>query len=90
MSPEPPRPVDANPWTARPPVRAARLANTLPEWLGSIRFRLTALYSLFLFGLAAIVVGGIYIAVSMRLARRGGLAVADAHRKTGMGTGSTS
>jgi signal transduction histidine kinase len=48
-------------------VRAARLANTLPEWLGSIRFRLTALYSLFLFGLAAIVVGGIYIAVSARL-----------------------
>jgi signal transduction histidine kinase len=48
-------------------VRAARAAESLPAWLGSIRFRLTALYSLFLFGLAAIVVGGIYLALAKRL-----------------------
>jgi signal transduction histidine kinase len=35
--------------------------------MGSIRFRLTALYSLFLFGLAAVVVGGIYLALAHRL-----------------------
>jgi signal transduction histidine kinase len=39
----------------------------LPDWAGSIRFRLTALYSLFLFGLAALVVGGIYLGLNWRL-----------------------
>jgi signal transduction histidine kinase len=48
-------------------VRGTRAAESLPPWLGSIRFRLTALYSLFLFGLAAIVVGGIYLALAKRL-----------------------
>ncbi len=47
--------------------RSQRWAEQLPSWLGSIRFRLTALYSLFLFGLAALVVGGIYLAVAARL-----------------------
>ena len=36
-------------------------------WAGSIRFRLTVLYSVLLFGLAAIVVGGIYAGVSRSL-----------------------
>ncbi len=44
-----------------------RLARALPDWAGSIRFRLTALYSLFLFGLAALVVGGIYMGLDRRL-----------------------
>ena len=30
-----------------------RVADALPDWLGSVRFRLTAIYSLVLFGLAA-------------------------------------
>ena len=36
-------------------------------WAGSIRFRLTVLYAVLLFGLAAIVVGGIYAGVSRSL-----------------------
>jgi signal transduction histidine kinase len=42
-------------------------AERLPSWLGSIRFRLTAIYSLLLFGLAAMVVGGMYAVVAHRL-----------------------
>ncbi len=44
-----------------------RIARRLPGWMGSIRFRLTAIYSLFLFGLAAFVVAGIYLALANRL-----------------------
>ena len=44
-----------------------RLADRLPPFAGSIRFRLTAIYSLLLFGLAALVVGGIYLGLSQRL-----------------------
>ena len=36
-------------------------------WAGSIRFRLTVLYSVLLFGLAAVVVGGIYAGVARSL-----------------------
>jgi signal transduction histidine kinase len=54
-------------WTAGTHLRTERMANSMPDWLGSIRFRLTALYSLFLFGLGAIVVGGIYLAIAHRL-----------------------
>jgi signal transduction histidine kinase len=43
------------------------MADRLPSWLGSIRFRLTAIYSLLLFGLAAMVVGGMYAVVAHRL-----------------------
>ncbi len=39
----------------------------MPDWMGSIRFRLTAIYSLVLFGLAAVVVAGIYLAVARHL-----------------------
>ncbi len=38
-----------------------------PRWMGSIRFRLTLLYSVVLFGLAAVVVGGIYTALASEL-----------------------
>src|SRR5262245_57050918 len=47
--------------------RAGGLAERLPAWLGSIRFRLTLSYSLLLFGLAAMVVGGMYAALAQRL-----------------------
>ncbi len=46
---------------------AERWAEALPDWAGSIRFRLTALYSLFLFGLAALVLIGIYVGLDRRL-----------------------
>lgn len=38
-----------------------RLIDQLPPWMGSIRFRLTAIYSLVLFGLAGCVVGAVYV-----------------------------
>lgn len=44
-----------------------RLARAMPDWVGSIRFRLTALYSLVLFGLAAFVVAGVYAVLAARL-----------------------
>jgi signal transduction histidine kinase len=47
--------------------RIERAALRLPDWMGSIRFRLTALYSLVLFGLAATLVGGLYLALAARL-----------------------
>jgi signal transduction histidine kinase len=47
--------------------RIEEVALRLPDWMGSIRFRLTVLYSLVLFGLAGIVVGGIYLAIAARL-----------------------
>ncbi len=47
--------------------RIEEVALRLPDWMGSIRFRLTVMYSLVLFGLAAIVVGGIYLAIARRL-----------------------
>jgi signal transduction histidine kinase len=40
--------------------RGRRLADRLPAWAGSIRFRLTIVYSTVVFGLAAIVVATIY------------------------------
>jgi signal transduction histidine kinase len=47
--------------------RGRRVAEHLPPWLGSIRVRLTVIYSTLLFGLAALVVLGIYTAVSRSL-----------------------
>lgn len=47
--------------------RVVRLADALPDWLGSVRFRLTAIYSLVLFGLAAFMVAGLYAVLSARL-----------------------
>ncbi|MDQ6696526.1 MAG: HAMP domain-containing histidine kinase, partial [Actinomycetota bacterium] len=53
--------------------RSERVAAALPDWAGSIRFRLTALYSLFLFGLAALVLGGIYLVLDRRLHEQGAM-----------------
>jgi signal transduction histidine kinase len=47
--------------------RGQRLAERLPAWAGSIRFRLTAVYSTVVFGLAALVVAGIYIGINHAL-----------------------
>lgn len=47
--------------------RIEQVALRLPDWMGSIRFRLTVMYSLVLFGLAAILVGGLYLAIAARL-----------------------
>ncbi len=52
---------------SRPARGALKVAEWLPDWLGSIRFRLTALYSLLLFGLAAFMVAGLYAVLATRL-----------------------
>jgi signal transduction histidine kinase len=49
----------------RPPMTEAD--PRLHGWAGSIRFRLTVLYSVLLFGLATVVVGGIYAGVARSL-----------------------
>ena len=48
---------------------AERVVKTIPrtDWAGSIRFRLAVLYSVLLFGLATIVVGGIYAGLARSL-----------------------
>lgn len=51
-------------------VWSERIARRLPGWMGSIRFRLTVTYSLFLFGLGAFVVAGIYFTVANRLSEQ--------------------
>src|SRR5215207_2100772 len=48
-------------------MNARRFVERLPPWMGSIRVRLTVLYSVVLFGLAALVVLGIYTGVSRSL-----------------------
>jgi len=52
---------------SRPSKRLVQLADSLPDWMGSVRFRLTALYSLVLFGLAAFMVAGLYALLATRL-----------------------
>ena len=52
---------------SRPSRRLVQLADALPDWAGSVRFRLTALYSVVLFGLAAFMVAGIYAVIATRL-----------------------
>lgn len=47
--------------------RGNRLAKRLPGWMGSIRFRLTAVYSVVVFGLASIMVGAIYVGLRYSL-----------------------
>ena len=47
--------------------RGQLLAERLPAWAGSIRFRLTAVYSTVVFGLAALVVAGIYLGLRYSL-----------------------
>ncbi len=50
--------------------RAKSFVERLPPWMGSIRVRLTVLYSVLLFGLAGFVVLGIYAGVSRTLDER--------------------
>lgn len=50
--------------------RSGRLQQGLPHWARSIRFRLTLIYSLMLFGLAAIVVGAVYWGLARNLNER--------------------
>ncbi len=47
--------------------RSYRASSRLPVWMGSIRFRLTAIWSILVFGLAALVVGGIYLGLKHSL-----------------------
>jgi len=47
--------------------RIEEVALRLPDWMGSVRLRLTVMYSLVLFGLAAVLVGGLYVAIAARL-----------------------
>ena len=47
--------------------RGQRFADRLPPWMGSIRFRLTVVYSTVVFGLAALVVSGIYLGLRYTL-----------------------
>ena len=53
--------------SAGPVQRTVAVAARMPGWAGSIRFRLTVLYSVLLFGLATIVVGGIYAGLARSL-----------------------
>lgn len=49
--------------TTRLHSRSTLAARRLPSWMGSIRFRLTIVWSTLVFGLAALVVGGIYLGI---------------------------
>ncbi len=59
----------------RPMSVGANSDRFLPAWVGSIRFRIALLYSILLFGLAAIVVGGLYAGISREI---GGTIMEDA------------
>ena len=50
--------------------RGYRASRRLPAWMGSIRFRLTAVWSILVFGLAALVVGGIYLGLHNSLSNQ--------------------
>ena len=52
---------------SRPAKGALRIADALPDWAGSIRVRLTVLYSLLLFLVAAFMVAGLYAVLATRL-----------------------
>lgn len=47
--------------------RMVRAADSMPEFIGSVRFRLTAIYSMVLFALAAFMVAGLYGILAARL-----------------------
>jgi len=50
--------------------RSYRASSRLPAWMGSIRFRLTAVWSILVFGLAGLVVGGIYLGLHNSLSNQ--------------------
>lgn len=71
----PPELTEARDQTVRRPMSVG--ANTdrfLPSWVGSIRFRIALLYSILLFGLASVVVGGLYAGISREI---GGSIIGD-------------
>ncbi|HEY5888027.1 MAG TPA: hypothetical protein VIT24_09900, partial [Acidimicrobiales bacterium] len=43
------------------------LASRLPPWVGSIRVRLTVLYAVLVFGLSALLTGGVYLGLTRSL-----------------------
>ena len=47
--------------------RSLGATERMPSWMGSIRVRLTVLYSVVLFGLSGLVLGGVYLAQSRSL-----------------------
>ena len=47
--------------------RPLRAVSHLPAWMGSIRFRIALVYSVVLFGLAALVIGALYWAIAASL-----------------------
>ncbi len=64
----PPEVAEARNQTVRRPMSVG--INTdrfLPSWVGSVRFRIALLYSILLFGLAAVVVGGLYAGISREI-----------------------
>ena len=50
--------------------RSYRASSRLPAWMGSIRFCLTAVWSILVFGLAGLVVGGIYLGLHNSLSNQ--------------------
>lgn len=64
----PPEVAEARNQTVRRPMSVG--INTdrfLPSWVGSVRFRIALVYSILLFGLAAVVVGGLYAGISREI-----------------------
>ncbi|NNC81523.1 MAG: HAMP domain-containing histidine kinase [Acidimicrobiales bacterium] len=53
----------------RPMSVGANTDRFLPSWVGSVRFRLALLYSVLLFGLAAILLGGLYWGLARELSQ---------------------
>ncbi len=50
--------------------RSVRWASWLPGWMGSVRVRIALLYSVILFGLAAVVLLGIYLVLAWQLSNQ--------------------
>ena len=64
----PPEVAEARDQTVRRPMSVGVNSDRfLPAWVGSIRFRIALLYSVLLFGLAAVVVGGLYAGISREI-----------------------
>lgn len=53
-----------------PPPRLHRAAAGLPAWLGSIKVRLAVMYSVVVFGVAAVLMAGVYFGLSRALAHQ--------------------
>lgn len=64
-----------------------RTASSSPHWTGSIRFRITLVYSAMLFGLASIMVGAIYFGLARELSDDGLMSSASAGSSIEVGSG---